>query len=148
MRSPSAATIAGTVLQAKKRKWEVAEERRISEEEGLLSLLVKLLIEEGDKEVSAVERQWRQGMGGGREGQGHRYEEGGGCNRDWEGHEGEDRQALADAVSEEVEARRHSTRERVNLIKDVFARADPAKYKPRVRFLPHLRLDIIYKKKP
>ena len=52
-RSPSAATIAGTVLQAKKRKWEVAEERRIMEEEGLLKKMVELLQEEGKREVGA-----------------------------------------------------------------------------------------------
>ncbi|KAF8420698.1 hypothetical protein EV426DRAFT_241387 [Tirmania nivea] len=131
VRSPSAATIAGTVLQAKKRKWEVAEEKRIVEEEGVLGKLVKLLTEEGEKEVSAVERQWSLGTMEGRADKGHRREEGGEW-KDREGNEEGDRQALEDAVWEEIEARRHSTREKINLIKDVFARADPAKYKPRI----------------
>ncbi|KAF8460415.1 hypothetical protein BDZ91DRAFT_773075 [Kalaharituber pfeilii] len=52
-RSPSASTIAGTVLAAKKRKWEVAEERRIMEENGLLRRLVGLLEEEGEREAQA-----------------------------------------------------------------------------------------------
>jgi len=123
-------------LQAKKRKWEVTEERRIMEEEGLLGKLVKMLTEEGEKEVSAVERQWGLGAVEAREGQEHRDEEGGDWNRDREGNEEEDRHALKEAIWEEIEARKHSTREKVNLIKDVFARADSAKYKPRVRFLP------------
>ena len=99
------------------------------EEEGLLGKLVKLLTEEGEKEVSAVERQWCLGTMEKRENQGHRHKEGGDCNGE------RDRQSLEDAVWEEIEARRHSMREKTNLIKDVFARADPAKYKPRVRFL-------------
>ena len=119
-------------MQAKKRKWEVAEERRIMEEEGLLGKLVKMLTEEGEKEVSAVERQWSLGTMKARGGQGHRHEEGGDWNQDREENEEGDRHALEEAILEEIEARRHSTREKINLIKDVFARADPAKYKPRV----------------
>lgn len=128
VRSPSAATIAGTVLQAKKRKWEVSEDRRVMEEGGLLGKLVKMLTEEGEKEVSAVETQWSLGKEEGRVHKEHRHEEGGEWNKNREG----DTQALEAAVWEEIEARKHSTRERINLLKDVFARADPAKYKPRI----------------
>lgn len=120
------------MLQAKKRRWEVAEERRILEEEGLLGKLVNLLAEEGEREVRAVEKEWSLGEMKGVDEEGER---GGGEKREWqEGQkeEKEEEHPLDEAVKEEIEARRHGTQEKINLLKDVFARADPAKYKPRV----------------
>lgn len=121
--SRSAATIAGTVLQAKKRRWEVSEERRILEQNSLLNNMVEMLKEEGERQVMQVEKQWNLGNMKG-------------CGKNTSKN-----QELGEAVREEIEARRHATQQKIHLIKDVFAKTDPTLYKPRVCFSgpnPHL----------
>lgn len=77
--------------------------------------MVEILKKEGDRQIMEVEKQWSLGE---LKGDGNKSSQ----------------QELREVVKEEIEARRHATQQNIHHLRDVFAKADPTQYKPRVCF--------------
>lgn len=103
-RSPSVASIAATCLEAKKKRWEQMESRRIEKECEVMRKMTDIIERDADK---AVDRILRKGASG-----------------DTAGFEGR-------TVVEMEEEIRQDAREKVRTLEDVFGKAEAVRYAKR-----------------
>ncbi|KAF3906554.1 hypothetical protein ABW20_dc0107825 [Dactylellina cionopaga] len=99
--SKSATDVANLVLEAKKQRWKKLERNRIDKDNSMLKQLKELIKSESERKIVDLREQQWDEVGGGRD------------------------------FDSEMEVLREDARVQIEKLEDVFARADPQKYKPR-----------------